>query len=81
MYWISMAVRLAMWGAVVAAVTYIYYRGVAESVEDVGWVLGVLAGLESEGERVGKRRAAGRQREARNFGKRTPRGRTRGAGW
>lgn len=80
-YWISLAVKLMMWGAIVGAGVYVYYRGVEESVQDAGWLLGMLSGLESEGKREGYRRASGRQREARNFGKRTPRGRTRGAGW
>ncbi|KAL8795273.1 MAG: hypothetical protein Q9195_002284 [Heterodermia aff. obscurata] len=80
-YWISIAVRLVIWGAIVGAGVYVYYRGVEESIEDAGYLLGVLSGWESEGKREGYRRASRRQREARNYGKRTPRGRTRGAGW
>ena len=80
-YWISLALKAMVWGVIVGLGVYIYYRGLEESVEDVGWFLGALSGLEAEGKREGYRRASGRQREARTFGKRTPRGRTRGAGW
>lgn len=80
-HWISLALRLVFWAAVVGAGFYIYNRGVDQTADDIGWVMGLLAGLEEQGQRVGQRRAAGSSRQARNLGKRTPRGRTRGAGW
>ena len=80
-YWISVAIRLALWGAVAGMGIYVYNRGVDQTVEDIGWVMGLFAGLEEEGQRVGQRRAAGRKGQARYLGKKTARGRTRGAGW
>ncbi len=81
MYWISLAMKLVLWAAVAGMGIYVYNRGVEQTVEDVGWVVGLFAGLEEEGQRVGQRKAQGRRGQARNLGKKTPRGRTRGAGW
>lgn len=81
MYWVAMAVRLMFWVAVAGAGVYVYGRGVEQTVEDVGWVVGLLAGLEEEGKRVGEREARGRRGRAEGLGKKTPRGRTRGKGW
>ncbi|KAL8712271.1 MAG: hypothetical protein Q9220_003422 [cf. Caloplaca sp. 1 TL-2023] len=80
-YWISLAVRLAVYGGVVGVGMWVYQRGVEQSVEDLGWVVGLLAGLGEQGERVGHAKAAGRARQARNIPKGSGRGRTRGAGW
>lgn len=82
-YWIGVAVRLALWLIVAAVGVYVWQRGVEASVEDLGWVLGYLAGLGDEGERIGKGRAARREGDARRIPRRQPgsRGRTRGAGW
>lgn len=67
-----------MWVGMAGLGWYVWQRGVEQSLEDAGWVWGLLAGLEEEGERVGWRRAGRREREVCNAGKR---GRTRGAGW
>lgn len=80
-YWISLAIRLAMWGLVALIGVYVWQRGVEQSVEDFGWVWGLLAGLGEEGEKIGGRKAAARQRDARRMAGSGPRGRTRGAGW
>lgn len=82
-FWIGVAVRLLLWLTVAAVGFYVWQRGVEASVEDLGWVVGYLTGLEEEGERIGKGRAARREGDAR----RIPRAqyghkrRTRGAGW
>ncbi|MCJ1461548.1 hypothetical protein MMC07_000145 [Pseudocyphellaria aurata] len=83
LYWIGVAVRLALWLIVAAVGVYVWQRGVEASVEDLGWVVGYLAGLGDEGERIGKGRAARREGDARRIPKRQPgsRRRTRGAGW
>ncbi|KAI4164742.1 MAG: hypothetical protein LQ342_001717 [Letrouitia transgressa] len=80
-YWIGVALRLAMWASVALLGVYVYQRGVEESLEDVGWVIGLLVGLGEQGQQVGQARAAGRERDARRIPKGNPRGRTRGAGW
>lgn len=80
-YWISVAIRLAMWGTVAGVGIYVWQRGAEQSVEDFGWVWGLLAGLGEEGKKVGGQRAAGRERDARRMAGSGPRGRTRGAGW
>ncbi len=80
-YWISLAVRLGMWGAMIGAGFYVWQRGLEQSIEDFGWVWGLLAGLREEGEKIGGRKGAGRERAARRMAGSGPRGRTRGAGW
>ncbi|KAL8824658.1 MAG: hypothetical protein Q9191_004905 [Dirinaria sp. TL-2023a] len=80
-YWISVAIRLALWASIAGLGIYMYNRGVEQTVEDIGWVMGMFEGLGNEGQRVGQRRAAARDGKAQNLGKRTARGRTRGAGW
>lgn len=81
LYWIGVALRLAMWGGVALLGVYVYQRGVEKSLEDFGWVVGLLVGLGEQGQQVGHAKAAGREREARRIPKGSPRGRTRGAGW
>ena len=77
-YWVSVAIKLALWVVVAVVGVYVYQRGVEQSVEDFGWVWGLLAGLGEEGQRVGGRKAAYKERDARRMaGKR---GRTKG-GW
>ena len=80
-YWISLAIRLTMWTAMIATGFYVYQRGVEQSVEDFGWVWGLLAGLGEQGGEIGGRKAAARERDARGIAGRGPKGRTRGAGW
>lgn len=82
-YWIGVALRLALWLTVAAVGVYVWQRGLEASVEDLGWVLGYLAGLGDEGERIGKGRAARRERDARRIPRGQPgsRARTRGASW
>ena len=81
--WISMAIRLGLWLFVGFVGVYVWQRGVEQSVEDFGWVWGLLVGLGEEGERIGGQRARGRERDARRV--RGPgagagkRGRTRGS--
>ena len=78
--WISLFVKLGLWVGVGLLGVYVYYRGVAESLEDAGWLWGVVQGLEMEGEVVGGRKAGGKEREAYKM-KGAGRGRMRGAGW
>lgn len=80
-YWIGMAIRLAMYGSVVILGMWIYQRGLEQSLEDLGWIVGLLVGLGEQGERVGHAKAAGRAKEARKIPKGSPMGKTRGAGW
>ena len=80
MYWISMAIRLAMWAGVALLGVYVYHRGVEQSIEDLGWILGYLSELGDQGERIGQARAQKRAADARRVPKQAPRGRTRG-GW
>lgn len=80
-YWISVALRLALWAAVAGVGIYVWQRGVEQSVKDFGWVIGFLAGLENEGERIGHAKASRRAGDASRMPKRGPKGRARGAGW
>ena len=80
-YWMSMAIRLGMWATLAGAVFYVSQRGMEQSVEDFGWLWGLLAGLGEEGEKIGGRKAMGKERAARSMAGSGQRGRTRGAGW
>lgn len=80
-YWISMAMRLTMWVSVAAVGLYVWQRGIEQSMEDLGWVIGFVAGLENEGERIGNLKASRRTGDARRIPTHGHRGRTRGAGW
>ncbi|MCJ1284776.1 hypothetical protein MMC26_004112 [Xylographa opegraphella] len=80
-YWISLVLKLLLWAAVALAGFYVYQRGVEQSLEDLGWVLGYFAALEDEGERLGQTKGKAKMAQARNSERRAPRGRTRGGGW
>lgn len=81
-YWMGVALRLALWLSMAALGVYVWQRGVARSVEDFGFVLGLLAGWGDEGERIGKGRAARWENDARRVSRQgPPRGRKRGARW
>jgi hypothetical protein len=80
-YWISVAVRLSMWVAVAVVGFYVYQRGLEQSLEDVGWVIGLLAGLGDEGEKIGKAKGRQKMADAKRAQAGGPRGRTRGGGW
>ena len=79
--WIRMMLKLGTWGLMAAAGLYVWLNGVEQSMEDLGWVVGFIAGLENEGEAIGNMKASRRIREARRIPTRGRRGRTRGAGW
>ena len=78
-YWINMALKLALWVSVGILGFYVYQRGMEQTVEDVGWLLGWLGEMENQGERIGQTRARQKAFEARRASK--PRGRPRGSGW
>ncbi|KAL8745738.1 MAG: hypothetical protein Q9190_002146 [Brigantiaea leucoxantha] len=80
-YWISVALQLTMWAAVALLGLYVYQRGVEQSLEDLGWLIGIVAGLGERGQNIGQAKAAGRERNAQKMYRGNPRGRTRGAGW
>ena len=80
-YWISVALKLLLWAAVALIGFYVYQRGVEQSLEDFGWVLGYFAGLENEGERLGQTKGKAKMNQARKSERGAPRGRTRGGGW
>jgi len=52
-----------------------------QSLEDVGWVIGLLAGLGDEGEKIGKAKGRQKMADAKRAQAGGPRGRTRGGGW
>ena len=79
--WITFAIKFGMWAAVALVGVYVYQRGVEQSLEDFGWVWGLLQGLGEEGEKVGGAKARGRERDARRMAGAGKRGRTRGGGW
>lgn len=81
MYWISVALRLLLWASLALVGFYVYQRGVEQSLEDLGWVLGFFAGLEDEGERIGKTKGRQKMADARRADSGGPRRRTRGGGW
>lgn len=81
MYWVNLAIRLLMYLSVAVLGIWVYQRGVAQSLEDLGWIVGLLAGLGEAGERVGYEKAAGSAREARKISKGSSRWKTREAGW
>lgn len=79
--WIKMVLKLGMWVLVAAVGLYVWQRGLEQSLEDFGWALGFIAGLENEGERIGSMKASRRVRDANRIPTSGRRGRTRGAGW
>ena len=81
MFWVSMGIRLALWSAVGLLGFYVYQRGVDQSIEDFGWVLGYLAEVGDEGDRIGQAKARRKAADARRNPGPGPRGRTRGSGW
>ena len=82
-YWISLAIRLGMYATILGVGVYVWNRGLEQSIEDFGWVYGLLEGLGDEGQKVGNKRARGSRYEADRIrqAKAGRRGRTRGAGW
>ena len=80
MYWISLGFRLALWTGIGLIGFYVYQRGLDQSLKDLGWLLGFLAQLGDEGEKIGQTKARGKAADARRAGSR-PKGRTRGGGW
>ena len=80
-YWLRMAIRLASWAVVASVGVYVWQRGMEQSVEDLGWLIGFLAGSEDEGQRIGNSKASRKAGEARRVFEQGRRGRTRGAGW
>lgn len=82
LYWTKVAFKLTFYALVVGAGIYVWQRGIEQSLKEFGWVVGLFMGLEDEGERIGRSRAAARDRDARRIPRhRGPQGRTRGAGW
>lgn len=79
--WISVVLKLSKWTLVAAVGLYVWQRGLEQSLEDLGWAVGFIAGLENEGERIGNMRASRKTRDATRIPTHRPRGRTRGAGW
>jgi len=80
-YWISIVVSLAKWVLAGALGFYVYQRGVEGTVEDMGWLFGLMAGWEQEGEKIGYKKATRRAGDANRVKMQGRRGRTRGAGW
>lgn len=81
-YWTKVLFKLALYALMVGAGIYVWQRGIEQSLKELGWVVGLFMGLEDEGERIGRSRAAARDRDARRIPRHMGlRGRTRGAGW
>ena len=79
--WIRMILKLGVWALVAAVGLYVWLNGIEQSMESLGWVIGYMAGLENEGERIGNIKASRRTRDANRISTRGHRRRTRGAGW
>ncbi|KAI4193836.1 MAG: hypothetical protein LQ348_002762 [Seirophora lacunosa] len=80
-YWISVAIRLAMYAMALIVGMWIYQRGLEQTLEDLGWIAGLLAGLNEQGEKVGHAKASRSAKEARRIPKGSPKGRKRAAAW
>ncbi|MCJ1394036.1 hypothetical protein MMC18_006914 [Xylographa bjoerkii] len=80
-YWISVTLKLLLWASLALIGFYVYQRGIEQSLEDLGWVLGYFAALEDEGERLGQTKGNSKMAQARRAERQAPRGRTRGGGW
>ena len=86
-YWLALAVKMAVWGLVAAVGAYVWQRGLEGSMEDVGWLFGVLSGEVEEVGRSSRAAGAGGSGPRRGHGAnkagagKGPRGRTRGGGW
>ncbi|MCJ1312962.1 hypothetical protein MMC25_006638 [Agyrium rufum] len=81
MSWISFWIRASVWIGVALLGFYVYQRGVDQSIEDFGYVLGYLGQLEDQGERIGQAKAQKKAAYAKGRTGSGPRGRTRGGGW
>ncbi|CAF9937072.1 MAG: hypothetical protein ALECFALPRED_007096 [Alectoria fallacina] len=81
MYWVGLAIRMALWLAVGGIGVYVWQRGFDQSMKDFGFIWGLLQGLGDEGERIGGQKARRRERDATRMAGAGKRGRTRGAGW
>lgn len=77
-YWISVAIRLAMYAMALIVGMWIYQRGLEQTLEDLGWIAGLLAGLNEQGEKVGHAKASRSAKEARRI---PTKGRRRAAAW
>ena len=80
-YMISVTLRLLLWGTVALVGFYVYQRGVEQTLEDAGWLMGFLNGLGDEGEKIGKAKGRQKMADARRASAAGPRGRARGGGW
>ena len=79
-YWIGKMIRLSMHAALLAVGGYVWQRGLEQSLEDFGWVWGLIEGFSQEGQRVGTQRARRSEREARRQAQAGMRGRYRARG-
>ncbi|MCJ1352169.1 MAG: hypothetical protein MMC33_002153 [Icmadophila ericetorum] len=64
-YWINMALKLALWACVGILGVYVYQRGVEQSVEDAGWLLAWLGQTEKEGKKIGQTKSRRKAYDAR----------------
>lgn len=82
-YWVALGMRVAGWGVVGLLGWYMWQRGMEGSVEDLGWVFGLLSGgVEEAGRRSGEGAYGGERRRGYAKGKgKGARGPTRGGGW
>ncbi|KAG8533318.1 uncharacterized protein KY384_002101 [Bacidia gigantensis] len=82
-FWLSLILRLGLYALLLGVGVYVWQRGLDQSLEDFGFLWGLFEGLSEEGQKVGNRRAKGREWEARNVraGSTRKRGGARGSGW
>ena len=72
--------KLALWAVVLGVGFYVYQRGPEDALQDLGWLVGVVMGLEQEGEVKGRRVGREKMRDAGRTRARGAAGRARG-GW
>lgn len=51
LFWVSLAIRVAFWGALAVIAWYVYYAGWEKAGRDVGWVWGVVMGFAEDFQR------------------------------
>ena len=76
-YFISLVLKLALWTLVLGVGFYVYERGPEDALQDLGWLVGVVMGLEKEGEIRGNRVGREKMRDADRVRTRGGTGRTR----
>ena len=83
-YWVALGMRVAGWGVVGLVGWWVWQRGVEASLEDLGWLFGLLSGGVEEAGRRSRERGRGGDGSQRGGGAgkaKGTKGRTRAGGW